>query len=78
LYAFKQPKNEQRIRQAIKKQFQFINTDDPDYTEEQAATYRTIDMAQLLAQASSRGLITEQEAAEMSKLDADKRRKILA
>ncbi len=43
LFAFKQPQNEQRLRAAIKKQFQYLNPEDPEFTEELAQTYRTID-----------------------------------
>ena len=51
LYAFKQTRNESRLKAQIKKQYHFTNVEDPEYTEEKAAKFRTIDMNQLLAQA---------------------------
>ena len=45
LYGFKMTRNQSRLKQAISKQYCYVNPDDPLYTEEKAQTYRTIDTA---------------------------------
>jgi hypothetical protein len=62
----------------IFKQFNYSNPEDPDYSDEKAAKYPTIDMNQLLTQAISRGLLTEAQVEDIKTLDPVKRRKILA
>ena len=44
LYAFKQTRNENRLKAQIKKQYHYNNPEDPEYSEEKAAKFRTIDM----------------------------------
>ena len=78
LYAFKQTRNESRLKAQIKKQYHYTNPEDPEYSEEKAAKFRTIDMNQLLAQAMSRGLLTEDEMGETGKIDPNKKRNALA
>lgn len=62
LFAFKLVRNQTRLVKTIFKQYNYINPEDPSYSEDNAAKYRTIDMYQLLHQAQSRGLLTEAEA----------------
>ena len=78
LYAFKMTRNQSRLTSSIKKLFCYTNTEDPDYSAEAAAKYKTVDMVQLLGLAQSRNLITEEEAADFSKLPTDRQRSILA
>lgn len=66
------------MKAQIKRQYHFTNPENLDYTEEKAAKYRTIDMNQLVAQAQSRGLLTEDEVADLGKVDAEKKRMALA
>jgi hypothetical protein len=51
LYAFKMTRNQSRLTDAFRKQFQFVDPEAENYSEEAAAKYKTIEMAQLLAQA---------------------------
>ena len=44
LFAFKMERNRTRLLKTINKNYNFINTEDPDFSEEKAAKYRTIDM----------------------------------
>jgi len=80
LYAFKLTRNKSRLTKQIKNVYCYTNTEDPNYTEELAAKYRTIDMHQLTTQAMSRGLISETEVAEViaKTMDGDRRRQVLA
>ena len=78
LFAFKLVRNQKRLLKTIFKQYNYINPEDPNYSEDLAAKYRTIDMNQLLAQAQSRSLLTEAEALEIKTMDPVKRRQILA
>lgn len=45
LYGFKMTRNQSRLKQTISKQYSFSNPEDPNYTEEKAQTYKTIDTA---------------------------------
>ena len=78
LFAFKLVRNQKRLLKTIFKQYNYINPEDPNYSEDLAAKYRTIDMNQLLTQAQSRSLLTEAESLEIKTMDPVKRRKILA
>ena len=78
LYAFKYTRNEARLGKQIKKLYSYTNVEDPEYSEDRAEKYRTIDMNQLLAQAQARGLLNEQEVAELSEVDPEKKRRALA
>ena len=80
LYAFKLRRNQDRLIKQVRKVFEYANSEDPNYSEELAAKYRTIDMHQLTTQALSRGLITEGEVAEVfaRSMDPEKRRQVLA
>ena len=40
--------------------------------------FKTVEMAQLVGQAQARGLLNEQEAADLSKIDPKRRRDVLA
>ena len=44
LFAFKLVRNQKRLLKTIFKQFNYINPEDPNYSEDLAAKYRTIDM----------------------------------
>ena len=69
LCAFKMTRNQSRLHKIMSKQFTFTNPEEPGYTEEAALKYRVIDQNQLLAQAVARGLMTDAEAQEFSKMD---------
>ena len=58
--------------------FSFTNIDDPAFSEEKAAKYKTVDMKQLVGLAQVRGLIAEAEVAEFPKWEAERQRPILA
>lgn len=77
-YAFKMTRNHTRLHKTVSKQFTFTNPEEPGYSEDKAAKYKVIDQNQLLAQAISRGLMTDAEAAELSTMDPERRREILA
>lgn len=51
MYAFKMTRNQSRLQKAVKKMFSFNNPEDPNFTEELAMKYKTIEMTQLLGQA---------------------------
>lgn len=44
LYAFKNNRNQKRVAQMIKKEFCYTNPEEPDYSEEFALKFRTIEM----------------------------------
>lgn len=78
LYAFKFKRNEQRLREQIKKLFYYVDPEAPDYSDELAAKYRTIDRYQLLGLAVQRDLISEEEKENFDQLDQDRQRSVLA
>ena len=51
MYAFKLTRNQSRLQKAVKKLFSYTNTEDPNFSEELAMKYKTIEMPQLLGQA---------------------------
>lgn len=61
MYAFRMLRNETRLGQQIGKLYTYFDKEDPDYNEDWAVKYRSIDMDQLLGQATARGLITAEE-----------------
>lgn len=44
LYAFKLRRNQDRLLKQVRKVFEYANNEDPEYSEELAAKYRTIDL----------------------------------
>ena len=43
LYAFRMTRNHKRLQQQVTKLYQYYNPEDPNYSEELAAKYKTID-----------------------------------
>lgn len=78
LFGFKMTRNESRLKKAVAKEYSYSNPEDPAYSEEKAQKYRTIDAAQVSAQAVSRGLMTAEEAADTSKIEQERWREIQA
>jgi hypothetical protein len=44
LFAFKMTRNQPRLKKQIRRLYDYTNPEDPDYKEEYAPKYRTIDM----------------------------------
>ena len=78
LYAFRMCRNQKRLQAQINKLYSFYNPEDPNYSEEKANKYKTIEMNQLLAQAQANGSLSAEDAAEFSKVDEEKRLQVLA
>lgn len=78
MYAFRMLRNQNRLDQQIGKMFCYFDKEDPDYNEEWAEKYRSIDMAQLLGQAAARGTITAEEAEDFATVDEPRRSEVLA
>ena len=74
-YAFKYRKNQDRVEQQMLKQF---NVPTEGETAEAAKRNKTIQMADLLNQAKAKSYITEEEAADLGKVDQIKVRQVLA
>ena len=58
--------------------YTYFDKEDPDYSDEAAAKYRSIDIDQLLGQAAARGLITADEQADPSSIEEPRRSEVLA
>ena len=78
LFAFKMTRNESRLKAAVAKEYTYTNPEEPGYSEEKAVKYRCIEKAQLCSQAVARGWMTAEEAADIGKMDPERRRRILA